>query len=527
MADLPEYLTDQTFSSVMARLLAAIPDGIDKTEGSFIYDALAPAAIEFVNMASNAQDVLRFSFVSTTERDYLDLRADEHGLARMVAVKATGEVTFGGVNGTVINAGAIVSTSSLPGASPIEFETDSPVTISGGIATVAITAVIAAAAGNVAAATIIQLSTAIAGVTSVTNAEATSGGSDIESDEHLKVRYYAKVRNPSAGGNIGDYTTWAFEVPGVGAVRVLPVFYGPGTVLIVILDTDKEVPTQTLIDAVLDYISSPIDVVTEAEDMTVAGNGTSIDTTQTDDSGDSVLMEYNAGGDGLLTHEDIDLLLLDGVNDPASGIWTARILVKVDVITETDPLFDYGIWNVTAGTYADLSPTDTGDAHTILEGADLTVTFGYVVQRFYWNGTDNLETRIIRQQNDTVTKVWVDKVLYRSTFSNVTDDGLAPVGVEVYVEGAVSVDIDVTANLTVKTGYNVAAVVSAVEDNITAYLKSLALTDDNDVRYVRVGTAILDIAGVEDYDTLLVNGGTINIIISDNAFAVADTITIS
>ncbi len=42
------YRDGITFDSVMADLLAAVPDTVDKREGSVIYDALAPAAAEIV-----------------------------------------------------------------------------------------------------------------------------------------------------------------------------------------------------------------------------------------------------------------------------------------------------------------------------------------------------------------------------------------------------------------------------------------------------------------------------------------------
>ncbi|GAW28187.1 hypothetical protein ULO1_07570, partial [Carboxydocella sp. ULO1] len=37
MADLPEYLTDQNFETILQRMLDSLPDDLDKSEGSFIY----------------------------------------------------------------------------------------------------------------------------------------------------------------------------------------------------------------------------------------------------------------------------------------------------------------------------------------------------------------------------------------------------------------------------------------------------------------------------------------------------------
>ena len=36
----------KTFSQILADMLARVPNDLDKREGSIIYDALAPAAVE-------------------------------------------------------------------------------------------------------------------------------------------------------------------------------------------------------------------------------------------------------------------------------------------------------------------------------------------------------------------------------------------------------------------------------------------------------------------------------------------------
>jgi len=64
--DLPEYLTDQTFETILARLLSYVPDNYDKSQGSFVYDALAPVAAELTQATIWAQEVLRRGFAQTT-----------------------------------------------------------------------------------------------------------------------------------------------------------------------------------------------------------------------------------------------------------------------------------------------------------------------------------------------------------------------------------------------------------------------------------------------------------------------------
>lgn len=107
------------------------------------------------------------------------------------ADKATGTVTFTGTASTTIPKGTKVKTSS-----GIVFETDSAVTIAADATTANadVTAVVAGASGNVDAAAINALVTAVTGVSAVTNAEATTGGS--ETSFNIKV---------GASTNFGSY----------------------------------------------------------------------------------------------------------------------------------------------------------------------------------------------------------------------------------------------------------------------------------------------------------------------------------
>lgn len=522
MATLPDYLTDQTEETILQRMLDALPGDIDKSEGSFARDALAPVAAELAQAAIWAQQVLERGFAQTTFGDYLDYRADERGMTRRAAVKATGKVTFTGTNGTVIAAGTVVTTTSSQTALAIRFTTDAQVTIgAGGTVDANITAVEAGDTGNVVAGTITLMETPISGVTSVTNAAATSGGEDEESDESLLTRLLARVRSTPAGGNKADYENWAMEVTGVGAVRCFPVEYGPGTVSISIVDTNKEGASQPLVDQVQDYIAAPHKVTKEAESLTIGGSGTSVDTTQTDDSGDSVKMEYNASGNGTIRDSAVAASLAQ------VGIWQVRAVVKVDSTAGNTDLLQVGMWNTSGGAWCKTEPNGSTDSVATKKASDLTTAFAEVIVEFYWNGTDSLELRIDRLTSDTATIVWVDQAKYISTFSKDTGEGKAPIGAKVSVHAATPVTITVSATLTIASGYDAATVKDAAEEAIRDYLKSLALASDNDVRYGRIGKAILDTPGVTDYTNLLVNGGTANVTIADEEVAKLGTVTFS
>jgi uncharacterized phage protein gp47/JayE len=259
MTVLPDYLQDQTEEAILERMLGRVPADIDKSEGSFIWDALAPSAYELFNSAVWAQEVLRRGFASTTFGVYLDMRCEEHGIARRAAVKATGALQVTGKPGTIIPAGTRVATPADPitNTASIEFETvGDGVTLDGtGVATVEIAAVEAGASGNVAAGAINVLVGSVPGVTGIINVEATSGGAEEESDASLLERLMLKIRSPGSSGNKADYIQWALQIDGIGGAVVEPLWNGPGTVKVYVIDLEKRAPNATLVAAVQNAIA--------------------------------------------------------------------------------------------------------------------------------------------------------------------------------------------------------------------------------------------------------------------------------
>lgn len=243
----------QTKAAILQRQLDASPSDIDKRQGSLTYDVLSASAIEKALLYIELDNVLNFGFADTTYGTYLDQRANERGLTRKAAIKAVGSVTFSGPNGTVIPAGTEVSTG---GESPIYFATTASATIASGTATVAAEAEVAGESGNVTIGAITLLVGDLVGVVTVTNAAPFDGGVDVESDADLLARYLDTVRKPSTSGNANQYRTWALEVAGISDAKVTPVWNGPGTVKVVLLDDDKTAPSAPKVSEVAAYIET-------------------------------------------------------------------------------------------------------------------------------------------------------------------------------------------------------------------------------------------------------------------------------
>ncbi|WP_059044447.1 baseplate J/gp47 family protein [Paenibacillus rubinfantis] len=335
MADLPLYLQDQTEERIMQRMLERVPSDLDKSEGSFIWDAEAPAAFMLSEAATWAQQLLARGFASTTYGEYLDLRAAEHGVTRRPAVAATGIVRFTGEPGRTVPAGTVVATPAdeFSAEASMEYETTAAVMLDqNGEGMASIRALVPGRAGVVPAGVIQVMATPVSGVTAVTNPEATRGGADVESDELLLERFFSQVRNQGTSGNKAHYLKWAGEVPGVGGAQVEPLWQGPGTVGIYLLDADKRAANPEIVAAAQAYIdptqdgqgegtapAGPIVTVMAAEEvpidirvkLTLASGVTMVEVKKNIEDGVRAYLKQLAFVDPLVRFTRIAAILLD------------------------------------------------------------------------------------------------------------------------------------------------------------------------------------------------------------------------
>lgn len=252
---IPDFLQEDE-ETIHRRMLEKAPPGISTKEGDFFWDATRPTAIEKAEVTQlKLQNILRLAFPQTSYGQYLDFLGEMKGVFRHPATPATGTVVFMGQPGTVIPAGFVVLTEAAGTFPAIEFQTKERVQIGeDGTVTVAAECLESGTIGNVAANTITLLSEPINGIASVTNPEPFTGGTEMEDDDSFRERVLAAYDEPLSGAK-KDYERWAKEVPGVGDVYVIPLWNGPGTVKVLIMDSNGQPANQELIEAVQNHIA--------------------------------------------------------------------------------------------------------------------------------------------------------------------------------------------------------------------------------------------------------------------------------
>lgn len=238
-------LDKYTYEYFMNEALGYVPQDIDIREGSIMFDALAPACYQLADLAMELKNVMLETFVTTATGGYLDLRAEEAGVRRILATQAVAKVKVVDANGEpyVLDLGTRFSSI---GDDPVYYKITALTDIAG---TYLMTADEAGSTGNEYVGTILPIDN----LNNFGQAEITEisiPARDDETDDSLRSRVISEKGIGAFGGNVEDYIRMANEVDGVGAVQVYPTWQGGGTVLLSILNNEFKKPAQTLVDLV-------------------------------------------------------------------------------------------------------------------------------------------------------------------------------------------------------------------------------------------------------------------------------------
>ena len=240
----------ETKTTIMERLLDAVSDNWDKSEGSFIYDALKPVAVEMFNFYDLLENRKEQMSINTASGSYLENRLKEFGFYRKQALAAAGYVTITGASGTKVEINTLVASDKA-----VYKITDTGTIDASGTVTLPITCTSTGTAGNADIGAVNRFPITISGLISVVNTSAVTGGSDTETDNEIKARFFDYMKKPSIPGNKAYYEKLAAEVDGVGKAQCIPLWNGAGTVKVVIADTSMKAANNTLVNSVQSHIN--------------------------------------------------------------------------------------------------------------------------------------------------------------------------------------------------------------------------------------------------------------------------------
>ncbi|MGN6713434.1 baseplate J/gp47 family protein [Anaerocolumna jejuensis] len=225
---------NNTYENILSRMLARI-SGVDISEGSLLFNALAPEAWELSEAYIAIDTVYNNTFADTAPREELILRARERGITPK---PATAAILKGKFNIDI----PVNSRFSLGELNYISTEK-----ISTGIYKMQCETT--GTAGNKKFGELIPIEF-IEGLTSAELTELLIPGTDEEETETFRARYFNSFQSLAFGGNRADYNEKIGSISGVGGTKVYRVSGQAYNVLVYIINSEFAAPSAELITTV-------------------------------------------------------------------------------------------------------------------------------------------------------------------------------------------------------------------------------------------------------------------------------------
>lgn len=243
-------LVDRAKSDINARL-----PGADARLPASVLNVLAHVIAGAADGLYRYQDFIAEQIIpDTAEAEYLERHASLWGLSRKAAAPATGLITVKGTSGTEVAVGAQFKRSDGEIYTVVE-----TVRLSGASADVEVVSVNGGLTCNADAGTELTIVEAVAGIESkaTVGAEGLTGGTDEETDDSLRDRVLARMKQPPRAGTESDYVAWALECDGITRAWCYGNMPSDGCVTVyVVADQAGVFPSSAMLETVQTYIDS-------------------------------------------------------------------------------------------------------------------------------------------------------------------------------------------------------------------------------------------------------------------------------
>lgn len=238
----------ETYEVIKERILSNMLNDIDKREGSFVNNMVSPLSVEFAKYYMELDDILAIMFLEDATNEFLDKKVNDFAVYRKLGTSASGEIVVTGVVGTYIAKGSVVLSQG-----ELAFYTLNDIWLDEGENVIKVEAEDVGAKYNIISNSIDKFAIKNDNIETVTNVAEFEGGTDRETDEELRERFFEIIRRPATSGNIYHYEQWAKEVDGINQARVKPLWDGAGTVK-VIVSNDNDIVEDDIVTKCREHI---------------------------------------------------------------------------------------------------------------------------------------------------------------------------------------------------------------------------------------------------------------------------------
>lgn len=240
---------DMTYEVILQRMMDRVKSSypqLDDREGSIIFNALAPAAVELAVMYTELDNALSQSFVNTASREYILIACEQMGMDISVFEAKAG--VHKGVFDVEVPIG------SRWNCELFNYEVTEYLGLEDGYYTYRMNCETLGTSPNNQVGDLTAITDIPDGLTYAKVTECLIEGENETSDEDIKIAYYDHIASGSSDGNKSQYEHWCSEYPGIGNSKVFPLWNGANTVKVSILSVSNRAATDELIAEFQEYL---------------------------------------------------------------------------------------------------------------------------------------------------------------------------------------------------------------------------------------------------------------------------------
>lgn len=227
---------NMTYEHLLNRMINKVLEkypNLDSREGSIIFNALAPAALELAIAYTELDNAINESFAETASREYLLRHCEQMGMDISVFDASAG------VHKGVFN--VEVEIGSRWNCDLYNYEVIEYLGVEDEYHTYKLLCETEGTAPNNMVGDLTAISNIPYGLNYAVLTECLIEGENETPDETIKQEYYAYVKDIQTDGNVAQYGQWCREFPGIGNYKVFPLWNGANTVKVSILSASNEV----------------------------------------------------------------------------------------------------------------------------------------------------------------------------------------------------------------------------------------------------------------------------------------------
>lgn len=240
---------NMTYEVILQRMIDRVTNSypnIDTREGSILFNALAPAALEMAILYSELDNSRDESFIATASREYLFRGCEQMGMNTSIFDASAG-VHKGEFN-------CQVSIGSRWNCDIYNYEATDYIGMENGYHYYKLLCETDGSASNAVVGDLTAISEVPNGLNHAKIVECLIEGKDETDNDEIRTAYYEFINSTATDGNVNQYKRWCNEYNGVGNSKIIPLWNGANTVKVSILSASNSAASEELISEFQEYL---------------------------------------------------------------------------------------------------------------------------------------------------------------------------------------------------------------------------------------------------------------------------------